>query len=139
MFTAIKRSFQAHLALSLLLVTMIVVTLLQATAQAQPQTTEDIQTMLTNPWVLFGLMIFGSVLSAVKQWGVAKMDGTTTTLGTYLGHLQELFITLGGNTIAFFALVDSGNLNFLSAVSIGYVINSAADLNPLGARSTSLK
>lgn len=97
--------------------------------------TADIKEQLMNPWVLFGLMIFGSILSAVKQWGVAKMDGAAVTMGGYLAHLQELFITLGGNTIAFFALVDSGNLNFLSAISIGYVINSAADLNPLGSRS----
>ena len=78
-------------------------------------------------------------LTALKQWTAARMDGGTATVGAYLGHLQELFITLGGNTIAFFALVDSGNLNFLSAISIGYVMNSVADLNPAGGRSTTLK
>lgn len=99
---------------------------------------ESLQLMLMNPWVLFGFMIFGSILSMVKQWGQAKMDGSVVTVSTYVSHLQELFTTLGGNAIAFFLLVDSGNLNYVSAVSIGYVLNSAADLNPLGGRSTTL-
>jgi hypothetical protein len=126
--------------LSALLVALILVSVAFPSLAQVPGTTEELQTWLTNPWVLFGLMIFGSVISAVKQWSVAKMDGTAVGvgLGAYLSHLQELFITLGGNAIAFFALVDSGNLNFVAAVSIGYVINSAADLSPLGQRSSSL-
>jgi hypothetical protein len=107
-------------------------------AQQVPQTTEEIQTWLTNPWVLFGLMIFGSILSATKQLSVAKMEGSAATIGAYLGHFQELFIMLGGNTIAFFMLVDGGNLNFVSAVSIGYAINSVADMNPFSDRSSTI-
>lgn len=107
-------------------------------AQGMPTTTEGIQAMLMNPWVLFGLMIFGTILSMLKQWKQAQMDGSTTTLATYLAHVQELLIAIGGNAIAFFLLVDSGNLNFVSAISIGYVLNSVADLNPAGSRSTSL-
>lgn len=101
--------------------------------------TADIQTALMNPWVLFGLMLFGSILSMVKQWSQAKMDGSSVTVGTYLSHAMEVFTTLGANALAFFLLVDSGNLNFVSAVSIGYALNSLSDLNPAGGRSTSLK
>jgi len=109
-----------------------------AAAQSLPSTTEGIQQLLMNPWVLFVLMIFGTILSMLKQWKQAQMDGSTATLGTYLSHIQELLIAVGGNMIAFFLLVDSGNLNFVSAVSIGYVLNSVADLNPAGTRSTIL-
>jgi len=38
----------------------------------------------------------------------------------------------------FFLLIDTGTLNFMSAVTIGYAINSLADLNPVGTRSTVL-
>lgn len=107
-------------------------------AQGLPNTTAGIQVLLMNPWVLFGLMIFGTVLSMLKQWKQAQMDGSSVALGTYLSHVQELLIAIGGNVIAFFLLVDSGNLNFVSAVSIGYVLNSVADLNPAGTRSTAL-
>lgn len=109
-----------------------------AHAQGMPTTTEGIKQLLTNPWVLFVFMIFGTILSMLKQWKQGQMDGSTTTLATYLSHIQELVIAIGGNGIAFFLLIDSGNLNFVSAVSIGYVLNSVADLNPAGSRSTSL-
>lgn len=119
---------------------LIVLTLLVviAPAFAQDANTAQLQQWLMNPWVLFGLMIFGTVLSMLKQWKQAQMDGSTATLGTYLSHIQELLIAIGGNAIAFFLLVDGGNLNFISAVSIGYVLNSVADLNPAGTRSTAM-
>lgn len=107
-------------------------------AQGLPGTTEGIQAMLMNPWVLFLFMVFGTILSMLKQWKQAQMDGSMVTMATYLSHVQELVIALGGNGIAFFLLIDSGNLNFVSAVSIGYVLNSVADLNPQGSRSTVL-
>jgi len=103
-------------------------------AQADPVSAE----FLKNPWVLYGLMIAGSVVSLLKQWGAAAMDGSKATFGGLLVHWQETLTTLFGNTIAFFMLVDSGNLNFISAISIGYAINSLADLNPAGSRSTAL-
>lgn len=122
---------------TLKLVLLVIVALFTANVYAQVDTSA-LQQHLMNPWVLFGFMIFGSILSMVKQWGQAKMDGSSATMATYLSHLQELLTTLGGNAIAFFLLVDSGNLNFIAAVSIGYVLNSAADLNPLGGRSITL-
>jgi hypothetical protein len=104
---------------------------------AQDQTGE-IKSALANPYVLYALMIAGSVVSLIKQWGAAKMDGATATIGGLLGHWQETLTTLFGNSIAFFLLIDTGTLNFISAVSIGYAINSLADLNPVGTRSTVL-
>jgi hypothetical protein len=119
--------------LSTLLVLGLLVTF-AAFAQADPVSAE----FLKNPWVLYGLMIAGSLVSLLKQWGAAAMDGSTATLGGLLAHWQETLTTLFGNTIAFFMLIDSGNLNFVSAISIGYAINSLADLNPVGSRSTAL-
>jgi hypothetical protein len=123
-----------------LIAALIVASVLFPSLAQVPQTTEQLQGWLMNPWVLFGLMLFGSVISAMKQWSQAKLDGAAAgvALSSHLARLQELFITLGGNAIAFFALVDSGNLNFVAAVSIGYLINDAADLNPLSTRSTAL-
>ena len=110
----------------------------QALAQSDP--TGDIKTALTNPWVLYGLMLVGSLVSMLKQWGVSKMDeGPSPGIGAYLMHWQETVTTLFGNTVAFLLLIDSGNLNFVSAISIGYAINSLSDVNPMGSRSTSLK
>ncbi len=126
------------LILTVLIASWFVVQTWPAYAQSVPTTAEEMKTLLANPWVLFGFMIFGTILSMLKQWKQANMDGSTVTMGTYLSHVQELLIAVGGNVIAFFLLVDSGNLNFVSAVSIGYVLNSVADLNPAGTRSTAL-
>lgn len=122
-----------------LLASILLVAFIVTTLQAFAQDTTHLQDMLKNPWILFGFMIFGSVISMAKQWGQAKMDGSAVTVATYLSHVQEILTTLGTNTLAFFLLVDSGNLNYVSAVSIGYALNSISDLNPLGGRSTTLK
>lgn len=111
---------------------------LPAMAQEVVDPSSGMRQALKNPWVLFGLMIFGSILSGLKQLGVSKMEGTPMTVGKYLSYAQELFTTIGGNALAFFFLVDSGQLNFVSAVSIGYVLNSASDLLPTGKRSGNL-
>jgi len=105
---------------------------------AQP-TDEQMKVWLDNPIVLYVFMVLGSIVSGLKQWGVAKMEGSQTTIATYLSHIQEIVTTLFMNTIAFFSLVNSGTLNFVSATLIGFAANSLSDLNPMGARSTTLK
>jgi hypothetical protein len=106
---------------------------------AVAQTNEQMKGWLDNPIVLFVLMLLGSIISGLKQWGVAKMEGSETTIKTYLSHGQEILTTLAINSYAFLSLVHSGTLNFMSATLIGFAANSVSDLNPFGARSTTLK
>lgn len=56
----------------------------------------------------------------------------------YWGHLPETLVTLISNLFAFAILLMSDQLNFASAVSVGYGVNSLADLLPKG-RSLALK
>jgi hypothetical protein len=120
-----------------LLITM--VTLIVLPVYAQGPTTEQIQAWLMRPAVLYVLMLLGSIVSMVKQWGVSKMSGGSTTIAQYASHGQELITTLFGNSVAFAGLIMTDSLNFVSALSIGYVISSLSDLNPAGSRSTALE
>lgn len=115
------------------------VSLLTTPLWAQGSSSDTLRMWLQDPWVLYGFMVLGSIVSMAKQWKVARMDGSEITFGAYASYLQELAIALGANTLAFFLLVDSGMLNYVSAVTIGYALNSVADLNPMGGRSTALK
>ena len=128
----------AVLCLSFLAVAWVLCYVFPVFGQEAGADTTQIQSWLSNPWILYGFMILGSAISMLKQFSTAVMEGSTVTVGNYLSHIQEILITLGTNTIAFFALADGGSLNFLSAVSIGYALNSLADLNPAGSRSTAL-
>lgn len=107
-------------------------------AWAQGPSESQIKAWLTSPTVLYIFMLVGSLVSMLKQWSVAKMDGASTTLVDYLKHWQEVVVTFFGNTVAFVGLIETDSLNFVSALSIGYVISSASDLLPSGSRSTSL-
>lgn len=102
-------------------------------------TPEEMTAWLSNPWVLYGLMILGSIVSGLKQVKLAKMDGGTTTNGSYFtSHWMDVLIVLGSNTLAFIALIYGGQLNFVSAVSVGFALNELVDLNPASSRSSSL-
>jgi len=74
----------------------------------------------------------------LKQWKQAQMDGSH-------GDARDVPIACAGtahcsrwHAIAFFLLVDSGNLNFVSAVSIGYVLKLGRGSESGGTRSTAL-
>lgn len=114
------------------------VIMVAAPAFAQGPTTEQINSWLMSPTVLYVLMILGSLVSMLKQWKVSQMDGGTATFGSLFTHLQELLTTLFGNTILFAGLIQTDTLNFVSAVTIGYAVSSLSDLNPAGSRSTAL-
>lgn len=93
-------------------------------------TPDELKTLLSTPLALFAVMLLGSLGSALKQ-----LKGTDTSLGSYLSHLPETLSALIANALAFGLLVVSDSLNFGSALGIGYVANSAADLIRNGGRS----
>lgn len=99
---------------------------------------ETIKMWINSPVILFLLMLVGSTISMVRQWGTGQMDGSSVTFWSYTKHLPELVTTFFSNTIAFALLIQNDALNFIAAVSIGYVLNDLSDLNPKGTRSSSM-
>jgi hypothetical protein len=94
-------------------------------------TVEALKAFLSTPAALFALMLFGSVLSMFKQVRDAHVNGSTVGTAQYLLSIETI-ITLGGNILAFVALIMTDTLNFMGALGIGYAINSLADLKPGG-------
>lgn len=96
----------------------------------------DLKDLLSNQIFLFALMLFGTLLSMAKQYVDGRMNAATIDFGAYLLRIETL-IAVGANVIAFLGLIDSGQLNFLSAVGVGYALNSLTDLKP-GGRSAAI-
>lgn len=102
---------------------------------AQGPSQEELRGWLDSPVVLYVLMLLGSLASALKQWSVARMSGSKLSIGNYLSYLQEGVTTIIVNTLSFAALIYADQLNFVSAIGIGYMTNSLSDLLPTGTRS----
>ena len=96
-------------------------------------TTEEIKAMLETPVALFVLMLIASLLSAYKQ-----KSGTGVGIGTYFAHIPETIAMLVTNTIGFTVLIFTDQLNFASALGLGYASNSLADLIRSGGRSAQI-
>lgn len=94
-------------------------------------TAEDLKILLSTPLALFVLMLFGSLISMMKQYRDAKSNGATISFGSYVMTVETL-IMFGANIIAFVALIMTDTLNFTGALGIGYAMNSLADLSPNG-------
>jgi hypothetical protein len=90
---------------------------------------EALKELLSQPVSLFVLMLFGSLLSALKQMVDSRSNGSTITVAQYLFKVETL-IMLGANVIAFITLIMTDTLNWTGAIGIGYVMNSLADLKP---------
>lgn len=101
-------------------------------------TAEEIKGVLSGPLALFALMIIASLGNGVKQLFVVKQTGTPPKFSEYLAHWPETIGMLFGNTLAFVGLIMMDQLNYVSAISVGYGINSLMDMLP-GKRSLSLK
>lgn len=114
---------------------VILVVFLSGFAFAQGPSQEELRGWLDSPVVLYVLMLLGSLASALKQWSVARMSGSTLSLATYMSYLQEGVTTIIVNTLSFAALIYADQLNFVSAIGIGYMTNSLSDLLPTGTRS----
>lgn len=101
-------------------------------------TADALRAYLSSPAGLFVLMLLASVANGSKQLVVIRQTSNAMTCLQYWAHIPETLTTLIGNIIAFAALVMWDQLNFASALAVGYGVNSLADLIPKG-RSYALK
>jgi hypothetical protein len=101
-------------------------------------TAESLKVLLSSPTALFFLMLVASVANGAKQVIVVKQTGQSMTCLQYWAHVPETLIAITTNVIAFWVLILTDQLNFASALAVGYGANSLADLLPKG-RSYALK
>jgi len=101
-------------------------------------TEASLRTLLSSPAALFVLMLLASVCNGAKQILVVRQTSQAMTCWQYWSHLPETLIAVMANVIAFAVLIITDQLNFASAIAVGYGANSLADLLPKG-RSYALK
>jgi hypothetical protein len=101
-------------------------------------TAGEIQAFLGSPVGLFIIMILASVVNGSKQIVVARQTSVTMTCWQYWSYLPETLTTLAANVLGFVVLLFTDQLNFASAIAVGYGLNSLSDLIPKG-RSYALK
>lgn len=97
-----------------------------------------IQAYLGSPAGLFLLMLLASFANGMKQIVVVRQTSAAMTCLQYWGYLPETLTVVAGNIIAYVVLLMTDQLNFASALAVGYGANSLADLIPKG-RSYALK
>lgn len=100
---------------------------------------EALRITLQSPPALFVVMLLASLSNGMKQMRGAAHAGTPVTLLEYLQHWPETGAMLIGNMIAFVGLIIYDQLNFASALGIGYGVNSMVDLVRPAGRSQSLR
>lgn len=101
-------------------------------------TVTQLQAWLGSPFGLFILMLLASFANGMKQIAVTRQTSAAMTCWQYWGYIPETLTVLLGNVIAFAVLIMTDQLNFASALAVGYSANSLADLIPKG-RSYALK
>lgn len=101
-------------------------------------TDDALKLFLSTPAALFVLMTLASLANGLKQLMVLRQTGTPMSFGTYLRYWPETAAMLIANIIAFAVLILTDQLNFASALGVGYGTNSLVDLLP-GKRSLVLK
>jgi len=101
-------------------------------------TLAQLQSYLASPAALFLMMLLASFGNGMKQLVVVRQTSTAMTCWQYWTYLPESLTVLVGNILAFAFLIMTDQLNFVSAISVGYNVNSLADLIPKG-RSYALK
>lgn len=101
-------------------------------------TAEQLRVLIQTPGCLFLVMMLASFCNMLKQVADAHRNGTVITLAEYLAHWPETLGTIVANVIAFGVLIVTDQLNFASALGVGYGANSVVDLMRSGGRSASL-
>jgi hypothetical protein len=96
------------------------------------------QSFIASPAGLFILMLLASIANGAKQLAVVSQTSVPMTCMQYWSHVPETLAMLAGNTVAFVILLMTSQLNYASAIAVGYGLNSLADLIPRG-RSYALK
>ena len=98
-------------------------------------TADTLKAILSSPLALFLLMCLASIGNGVKQLAVIKQTGRPMTCLEYWAHWPETLGTVISNALAFGLLLMTDQLNFASALSVGYGLNSLSDLIVRGGRS----
>jgi hypothetical protein len=98
----------------------------------------DLKATLNTPWMLFGVMLLGTLLSGLQQIVDSRRQGGDVTVGSYFGKIPELLTAVILNVLAFATLIATDQLNFASALGIGVTANMAADLVRGQGRSSTL-
>lgn len=101
-------------------------------------TADVLRAYLSSPTGLFVLMLLASIANGSKQLVVIRQTSNAMTCLQYWAHIPETLTTVIGNIVAFAVLIMTDQLNFASALAVGYGVNSLADLIPKG-RSYQLK
>lgn len=99
---------------------------------------DALKLFLNSPAALFILMTLASMSNGLKQLLVLRQTGTPMSFGQYLSYWPETVAMVIANLIAFAVLILTDQLNFASALGVGYGTNSLVDLLP-GKRSLVLK
>lgn len=104
-------------------------------------TADTIKAFLSSPAALFVMMLIASGANGLKQVLVVRQTSAPKpmTFRDYWSHLPETISTIVSNAIAFALLLMADQLNFASAIGIGYGVNSLSDLITRGGRSYALK
>jgi hypothetical protein len=97
-----------------------------------------LKALLSSPLALFALMMVASLSNGLKQLVVIRQTGTPMSWGKYLSYIPETFGMILANVIGYVVLVLTDQLNFASALAVGYGTNSLVDLLP-GKRAAVLK
>lgn len=99
-------------------------------------TAETLKELLGQPIALLALMYLAALASAAQQISDSRQaGGEVYSLGEYLRFWPETIAVVVGNLLAFVVLVFSDQLNFASAVGIGYGSNFVVDKMRQGGRS----
>lgn len=99
---------------------------------------EELKILLQTPLLLLLMMFAASVTNGLKQISTAKRSGVDVDSREYfLSHWPDTLGMILANLIAFAILILTDQLNFASALGIGYGANSIIDILP-GTRSDSL-
>lgn len=101
--------------------------------------TLTLKEVLGSPVGLLMMMLAASLLGGIKQIILAKKAGMEVTLAQYIQYWPETTSVIIGNVLAFVVLILTDQLNFASALGIGYGVNSAADLLRTGGRTDSVQ
>ncbi len=94
---------------------------------------------LSSPAALFALMLLASMSNGLKQLLTVRQTGKPMSFGQYLSYWPETSAMVIANIIAFVALIMTDQLNFASALGVGFGTNSLVDLLPGTKRSLVLK
>jgi hypothetical protein len=99
-----------------------------------------LKVILQSPWGLFVLMLLASFSNGLKQIAVVRQTGPSMTCWDFfVKYGTESTGMLVTNIVAFVVLVLTDQLNFASALGVGYGVNSVMDLLPGSKRSYALK